>query len=529
MKTMRPGEANKRGNVVTARIVPIFLLGIIGYSSWVLTDLVCLKYLIHPKHSLLVRRETGSAIAVLVIFYLLLLVTLTCFGRLILTIITNPGLIPRGEQYWIEKEQQRRSGRSAPRKEEALEYDSTKGYTSRHLRRQQDREALGFRAQDFWHRDVFVCGWDGRPPFCSTCYNYKPDRAHHCRELGRCVLKMDHFCPWVGGIVSETSFKFFIQFTFWAALFCLHTLVVMAYYFARRRSEEPGNFINVHWILTLIFAALFFVFTAGMCGSSLQFAFINSTTIENFTRKTKVWYLAVYLPPRVLEHYHKSNRTDLRLITYPRPPEEQFQILKQQGANKGDSDQDVTAQATNGNVTTPTLPPRAYDPLSTTTSSPNDAVSSQKTTNNPPSPSGSQPTVSRPTNPSKMETRVFAILESPPGGNPFDIGAGGNFREVMGYRVFDWLFPLRASPLLDHSDPVSMYKLGSVVESMKRGAGIGEGAASLRYGGKDAHPTSEKRSTKSKEIKNTSRQHRRKHMKRKHSRPAADEDSRAKR
>ncbi|EXJ66023.1 uncharacterized protein A1O5_10637 [Cladophialophora psammophila CBS 110553] len=522
MKTMRPGEANKRGNVVTARIVPIFLLGIIGYSSWVLTDLVCLKYLINPPRSLLVRREAGSAIAILVIFYLLLLGALTCFGRLIQTILTNPGLVPRGEQYWIEKERRRRKERSASHKEEALEYDSTEGYTPRHLRRRQDKEAQGFHTQDFWHKDVFVCGWDGRPPFCSTCYNYKLDRAHHCRELGRCVLKMDHFCPWVGGIVSETSFKYFIQFTFWAALFCLHTLVVMAYYFARRRSEEPGNFINVHWILVLIFAGLFFIFAAGMCGSSLQFAFLNSTTIENFTRRTKIWYMAVYLPPRVLKNYQKSNRTDLRLITYPRPPEEQFQILKQHGAEmRNDSEQNVAVQVRDSNAQMPTPPQNTYDPQSTVTSNPNPAMPTQGTANTPPSASDSQPTISTPTVPSKVETRAFAILESPPGGNPFDIGAMGNFREVMGYTVFDWVFPLRPSPLVDHSDPVSMYKLGPVLERMKRDAGIEDGVDGAVVAG-------EKWKKRTRRIEGESRQEPRTNKTRGRSHLAGDGDSRSK-
>ncbi len=50
--------------------------------------------------------------------------------------------------------------------------------------------------QDFFKRDVFVCQGDGRPIWCSTCLNWKPDRAHHCREVNRCVRKMDHFCPW---------------------------------------------------------------------------------------------------------------------------------------------------------------------------------------------------------------------------------------------------------------------------------------------------------------------------------------------
>ena len=57
----------------------------------------------------------------------------------------------------------------------------------------------------FYTKDVFECTPDGRPIYCNPCGTWKPDRTHHCSEINRCVRKMDHFCPWVGGIVSETS------------------------------------------------------------------------------------------------------------------------------------------------------------------------------------------------------------------------------------------------------------------------------------------------------------------------------------
>jgi palmitoyltransferase len=50
--------------------------------------------------------------------------------------------------------------------------------------------------EQFYTNDVFVCEADGRPKWCSECGNWKPDRAHHCSSIGRCVRKMDHFCPW---------------------------------------------------------------------------------------------------------------------------------------------------------------------------------------------------------------------------------------------------------------------------------------------------------------------------------------------
>jgi hypothetical protein len=43
---------------------------------------------------------------------------------------------------------------------------------------------------------------------CRKCNdNYKPARAHHDSVTGRCVVKMDHFCPWVGNAVGIMNHK----------------------------------------------------------------------------------------------------------------------------------------------------------------------------------------------------------------------------------------------------------------------------------------------------------------------------------
>lgn len=439
---MRRGEPNRKANIWTARFIPLFLIAIIGYCSWVTTKLVVVDYLLNPAPSLLIKRRVGPAIAILIIYYIILFILLVCYGRLVQTVVTNPGLVPRGSQW--EAEQQRK-GRPRKRRhywndKHSLDTDSADSpeVTPRKHRRTVSDDA--YPTPTFWHKDVFVCNYDGRPRFCSSCLVYKVDRVHHCSELDRCVYKMDHFCPWVGGIVSETSFKYFIQFTFWTTLFTLHILVFTAYYFAERQRRE--GFINVHWILLLALSALFFIFGAGMCGSSLQFAFENTTTIENLSRRSHVWYLAIVVPERVLQQYFAAARSDLRLITYPRPLEEQIQMLQAHGADVSQSPR---------NTRTPVTPP-------TTVHTPSHNVANTSYAPRPPPPS--------------VETRTFAILETKPGENPFDIGYFNNFREVMGYTVFDWLLPISQSPCTYHGYPECMYKTGPVVERLRKEAGI---------------------------------------------------------
>ncbi|KAL9129221.1 MAG: hypothetical protein Q9175_007350 [Cornicularia normoerica] len=215
----------------------------------------------------------GPAIGILSMYSILLLLFVLTYARLLFTVTVNTGYVPRSHQWCALRKSNAKVNGQGNQRSRKRSGRSSDGSTGENARGQSAENASlsghGYAGeastvpattqpapglQDFYSRDAFVCQTDGRPIWCSTCLNWKPDRAHHCREIERCVRKMDHFCPWVGGVVSETSFKFFIQ------------------------------------------GALFGVFNLGMTGSSLQFALINTTTIENLSRRTIVWTLAVHMP-----------------------------------------------------------------------------------------------------------------------------------------------------------------------------------------------------------------------------------------
>ena len=327
---MAPNAINKAANLWVSRIIPVFLFGLVGYVTWVVVVLICglcvpcmcrgllltdpliVKYLLshnNPAH----HPRNGAAIVVLVLYFLLLILMAWPYFRILYTVTFNPGYVPLGSQV-LEKDakngriRRTRSSVGVEDPEHSMEEKQTASQAGRRdddrspqsslmmMPVQADHQAgpAALNLQDFSEREIYVCKGDGMPLWCSTCQIWKPDRAHHCREIGRCVRKMDHFCPWVGGVVSETSFNFFIQFTAWTAVFCIFNIVHLAIFVAEYR-HLTGT-ANVHWIIVLGIAALFALFTLGMTGSSVQFALVNTTTIENLSRKTLVWDLAVHVP-----------------------------------------------------------------------------------------------------------------------------------------------------------------------------------------------------------------------------------------
>ncbi|KAI1779337.1 zf-DHHC-domain-containing protein [Hypoxylon cercidicola] len=401
-------ESTRAATRWITRIVPVILVAAVSYATFVVVGRVCSTFLINK------RREVGAAIAILVLYFILLLLMVATYLRTISTVLLDPGVAPvgaRAEERRKNERDTRRQGRRGTDFESRLYYEGP----------DLDPDSPGLEA--FYTKDVFICENDGRPKWCSECCNWKADRAHHSSEINRCVYRMDHYCPWVGGMIGENSFKFFVQFVTYTACYC--GLVLGAAASSLRKQLSEGSSLDAHFIAVIALAAFFGLFTFLMTVTSMRYIFFNMTNVDALSSRSKVYQLAVRVP-------RGTRSTDKFLVvTYPLPkPGEQVNGRTSATSRVGNG----TSEAGNGmsGASNGMLGARIGSGMNPTTRD-------------------------------DLATRTFAVLKTEPGENPWDVGIWQNWQTVMGTNIFDWFLPFRRSPCTNHESHDSFYPMGHVL------------------------------------------------------------------
>jgi len=186
----------------TARVIPVIIICVLGYATYVFVKLLCVDYLLKPNSQAEAHEDRAAAIVILTIYFLLLLLVVISYMRLLYIVSTDPGYIPLGAL--AEKKRRHSHHRHGSHQRgqingsqivvDELEMGRANSSSETAVDSQLDPDSPGL--EDFYTKDIFVCEHDGRPKWCSECSDWKPDRTHHCSDVGRCVRKMDHFCPW---------------------------------------------------------------------------------------------------------------------------------------------------------------------------------------------------------------------------------------------------------------------------------------------------------------------------------------------
>lgn len=123
----------------------------------------------------------------------------------------------------------------------------------------------------------------GAPRYCKKCIHHKPDRAHHCSTCRRCVLKMDHHCPWLATCVGLHNYKPFLLFLVYTSLFCWVCFGSTAYWVwteVLSESRYLNNVMPINVILLAVISGIIGLVLTGFTSWHLWLSARGTTTIE---------------------------------------------------------------------------------------------------------------------------------------------------------------------------------------------------------------------------------------------------------
>ncbi|QUC22429.1 uncharacterized protein UV8b_06670 [Ustilaginoidea virens] len=157
----------------------------------------------------------------------------------------------------------------------------------------------------------FTVKSNGEIRYCKKCQARKPDRAHHCSTCRRCVLKMDHHCPWLATCLGLRNYKPFLLFLVYTTLLCLYAFAVSGTWVwsevvqEERAQQQLDDLLPVGFILLSALSGIMGVVIGVFTGWHVLLATRGQTTIECLERTR-------YLSP-LKQPYHAAHDPANRL------------------------------------------------------------------------------------------------------------------------------------------------------------------------------------------------------------------------
>ncbi|KAJ6234089.1 palmitoyltransferase zdhhc16 [Anaeramoeba flamelloides] len=123
--------------------------------------------------------------------------------------------------------------------------------------------------------------------WCSHCNKVKPPRCHHDSITHQCVLRMDHFCPWLNNTIGYFNHKFFILFLIYLFLGCSYlAIITLKPFLIDLNIVSEDNDVDGTLVIVFIISISSLAGVGFLSVWQLYLLFTNQTTIEFYINHT---------------------------------------------------------------------------------------------------------------------------------------------------------------------------------------------------------------------------------------------------